>query len=334
MNQKKIAKLLHVSPSTVSKALSGNTEISRETSEMIQQFAIDTGYFKEKSKRKRDYTDNCSLLIALIVPEIMGFHYSSLITFMKNEIESRNGHVTIYISDFSNDKANDILKSIILHGAIDGIIMFDVPHITAKSNIPIVTVSPRKGSDFDSVIFDSKAIIEDAVSYLINLGHRKIGFVGETHTLRNQELFKETMKEKKLPVYERFIYTIPCRFEEIGERAAMKILSQKERPTALIAAYDEIAISLTSHLDRNGIKIPDDISVMGINNIPSAKHAQVPLTTIDTFSSEQYKAALDLLFDKILNETDSVKHITIQHKLIERETTKRLEETKDAKRHL
>jgi len=334
MNQKKIAKLLHVSPSTVSKALSGSTEISHKTSEMIQQFAIDAGYFKEKSKRKRDYTDNTSLLIALIVPEVMGFHYSTLITFMKNEIEARGGHVAIYISDFSNDKANDILKSIILHGAIDGIIMFGTPHITAKSNIPIVTVSPRRNSDFDSVMFDSKAIVKDAVSYLMDLGHRKIGFVGETRTLGNLELFKLTMKDRKLPVCDKFIYIMPCRFEEIGEQAAMKIIAQKDRPTALIAAYDEIAISLTGHLDRNGIKVPDDISVMGINNIPSAKHAQIPLTTIDTFSSEQYKSALDLLFDKILNETDSVKHITIQHKLIERETTKRLEVAKDAKRHL
>lgn len=334
MNQKNIARLLHVSPSTVSKALSGNTEISRETSEMIQQFAIDTGYFKEKSRRKRDYTDNASLLIALIVPEVMGFHYSSLITFMKNEIEARNGHVAIYISDFSNDKANDILKSIILHGVIDGIIMFGIPHITAKSNIPIVTVSPYKGSDFDSVMFDSKAIMKDAVSYLINLGHSKIGFVGETRTLKNLELFKATMVEKKLTVNDRFIYTIPCRFEEIGEQTAMKIISQKDRPTALIAAYDEVAISLISHLNRNGIRVPDDISVMGINNISSAKHAQIPLTTIDTFSSEQYKSALDLLFDKILNETNSVKHITIQHKLIERESTKRLEVAKDAKGHL
>ena len=334
MNQKKIAKLLHVSPSTVSKALSGSTEISHETTEMIQKFAIDTGYFKEKSKRKRDYTDNTSLLIALIVPEVMGFYYSTLITFMKNEIEARNGHVAIFISDFSNDKANDILKSIILHGSTDGIIMFGVPHLTAKSNIPIVMVSPHKENDFDSVSFDSKAIIEDAVSYLVNLGHRKIGFVGETHTLSSLHCFTATMKDNKLPVNDEFIYIIPCRFEEIGEQAAMKIISQKDRPTALIAAYDEVAISLTSHLDRNGIKVPDDISVMGINNISSAKHAQIPLTTIDTFSSEQYKSALDLLFDKILNETDSVKHITIQHKLIERETTKRLEATKDAKGHL
>lgn len=334
MNQRKIAGLLHVSPSTVSKALSGNTEISRETSEMIQQFAIDTGYFKEKNKRKRDYTDNASLLIAMIVPEVMGFHYSSLITFIKNEIEARGGHIAVYISDFSKDKANDILTSIILRGAIDGIIMVGSLVLTAKPNIPIVTVGTHGDGNFDSVAYDSEGIIRDAVSYLTNLGHRKIGFVGEVRTLGNLERFKIIMKEKKLPLNDKFIYIMPCRFEEIGEQAATKIISQKDRPTALIAAYDEVAISLTSHLDRNGIRVPDDMSVMGINNIPSAKHARIPLTTINTFSSEQYKAALDLLFDKILNETDSVKHITIQHKLIERETTKRLEVEKYAKGHI
>ena len=141
MNQRKIARLLNVSPSTVSKALSGSTEISHETVEMIQKIAMDTGYFKEKNKRKRDYTNNGSLLISLIVPEVLGFHYSSLVTLMKNEIEARGGHVAVYISDFSPEKANDILKSITLHGATDGIIMYGIPDKNIKPNIPVVTIT-------------------------------------------------------------------------------------------------------------------------------------------------------------------------------------------------
>lgn len=324
MNQKKLAQLLHVSPSTVSKALSGSSEISPETIEMIQQFAIDCGYFKEKRQRKRDYTNNGAILIALIVPEVMGFHYSHIITFIKNEIEARGGLVSVYISDFSNTKANTILNSIILQGSTDGVIMFGIPTLPAKPNIPIVTVGDTS-PEYDGVVYDYKKIIRDAVDHLSELGHKKIGFVGESNTLIKTEHFKDILKNKNMHVNEDFIYIIDSRFEEIGARAAEKILLQKEPPTALIAAYDEVAISLTGVLERNGIRVPDDISVMGINNIVSAEYAKIPITTIDTFSSEQYKSAVDLLFDKILNETESVKHITIHHKLVKRQTTKRLE---------
>lgn len=325
MNHKKLAKMLNVSPSTVSKALSGSTEISRETAERIQQLAIDVGYFKEKNKRKRDYTNNDSLFIALIVPEIMGYHYASIVTFFKNEIEARGGQVSIYISDFLNDKANQILKSIILHGAVDGVIMFGVPNLAVKPNIPIVTVNGFFTEDYDGVAYDFFEIMKDAVLHLSELGHKKIGFVGEPHTHKQLEYFKEIIKRENLCENDDFIYTIDSRFEEIGAQAAERIALQKDRPTALIAAYDEVAISLTGSLERKGIRVPDDISVMGINNISSTEYAQIPLTTIDTFSSEQYGNAVNLLFDKILNETESIRHITIQHKLIKRQTTKTLD---------
>lgn len=326
MNHKKLAEMLNVSPSTVSKALSGSTEISAETAEKIQKLAIEVGYFKEKNKRKRDYSNNSSLFIALIVPEIMGFHYASIVTFIKNEVEARGGNVSIYISDFSEEKANSILKSVILCGAVDGVIMFGTPKLSAKPNIPIVTIGTAATGDYDSITYDFSGIIKDAVHYLTELGHEKIGFVGEPHTISLMQCFKETMQSKNLCVKDEFIYTINSRFEEIGAKATEQISLQTDRPTAVIAAYDEVGISLTGSLERLGIHVPDDISVMGINNIPSTEYAQIPLTTIDTFSSEQYANAVSLLFDKILNETDSVKQITIRHKLIERQTTKALME--------
>ena len=68
MNHRKIAELANVSASTVSKALSGSTEISREVTERIRRIAIESGYFKEKTRRKREYNNNSSIFIALLVP--------------------------------------------------------------------------------------------------------------------------------------------------------------------------------------------------------------------------------------------------------------------------
>lgn len=322
MNHKKIAQLANVSASTVSKALSGSSEIKRETAEKIRRIAIDTGYFKEKSKRKREYANDTSFLIAVIVPEIMGFHYATIVTCIKDHVESKGGHIAIYISDFDPKKGTELLESIILHGGTDGVIMFSQPTRSFKPNIPIVCCCNAVDCGCDTIYCDSRAVIENAVGYLSKLGHTKIGYVGEPHTAAAAMYFEDAVKQNGLVYEKAYTYIIDARFEQIGHMAALEILKQESRPTAVIAAYDEVALGLISTLSHNGIRVPEDLSVMGINNIPSGAHAQIPLTSVDTFSEEQYKTAVDLLFDKISTESQTVRHITIEPQIIERETTK------------
>lgn len=322
MNHKKIAQLANVSASTVSKALSGSSEIKRETAEKIRRIAIDTGYFKEKSKRKREYANDASFLIAVIVPEIMGFHYATIVTCIKNHVESKGGHIAIYISDFDPQKGTELLESIILHGGTDGVIMFSKPTLSFKPNIPIVCCCNAVDCGCDTIYCDSRAVIEDAVGYLSELGHTKIGYVGEPHTATAAMYFEDAVKQNGLVYEKEYTYIIDARFEQIGHMAALEILKQKNRPTAVVAAYDEVALGLISTLSHNGIRVPEDLSVMGINNIPSGAHAQIPLTSVDTFSEEQYKTAVDILFDKISTESQTVRHITIEPQIVERETTK------------
>ena len=168
--------------------------------------------------------------------------------------------------------------------------------------------------------------MEDAIRFLLRRGHQRIGFVGETHTAAAESLFEEAMRKQGLPVREAYMYKVNARFEQIGHDAALQILAQTERPTAILAAYDEVAIGLVSTLMQHGVRVPDDISVMGINNIPSAAHAQIPLTSVQTFSEEQYATAVDVLYDRIRDENCPVRHIIIEHKIIERETTKAIGE--------
>ena len=322
MNHKKIAQLANVSASTVSKALSGSSEVNPETAERIRQIAIDVGYFKEKNTRRREYANDGSCLIAVIVPEIMGFHYATIVTSIKNQVERKGGQVAVYISDFDPQKGTELLKSIILHGATDGVIMFSQPTLSFKANIPIVCCCNAADCGCDTISCDMRTVIGDSVQYLLKLGHTKIGYIGEPHTISTAALFEDAIKRNGLVYQEEFTYIINARFEQIGHMAALKILEQESRPTAVITAYDEVALGLISTLSHNGIRIPEDLSVMGINNIPSAAHSLIPLTSVDTFSEEQYKTAVDLLFDKIYTEDKTIRHITIEPKIIERGSTK------------
>ena len=209
-----------------------------------------------------------------------------------------------------------------MHGGTDGVIMFSKPTLSFKPNIPIVCCCNAVDCGCDTIYCDSRAVIEDAVGYLSELGHTKIGYVGEPHTATAAMYFEDAVKQNGLVYEKEYTYIIDARFEQIGHMAALEILKQENRPTAVVAAYDEVALGLISTLSHNGIRVPEELSVMGINNIPSGAHAQIPLTSVDTFSEEQYKTAVDLLFDKISTESQTVRHITIEPQIVERETTK------------
>ncbi len=324
MNHKKIAELAYVSPSTVSKALSGSSEISKELADRIYRIAMDCGYFEEKKKRRRKYTNNESMLVAVLVPELLGSYYSETVTRLKNELEAKGAGVAIYVYDFDHTKMNDILRRIVLLGATDGVIIFDTPELSIEPNIPIVCIRNSEKSKYDSVGNDMVAVIYDCVRYLKESGHREIGFVGEPYTRYKYDAFEKALSENGLVLNKDFTHIVNTRLEAVGVEAAKKILAAKEKPTAIIAAYDVIALSLIHELTESGINVPEDISVMGINNISAAAYAQVPLTTVDLFSEEQYRTAVQILFDKIADESDAVKHITVEHKIVERASVKKI----------
>ena len=324
MTHKKIAELAHVSTSTVSKALSGNPEISFELAERIKKIAIECGYFKEKRKR-RIKTPGKQPIIAVVCPEIISVFYSSIITKLKKEIEDRGGYIAVYIYDFDLDKMNRIIKTLTLKGDCDGIITFSPPEVSASQNMPIVCLCSNHSDNFkpfDFVGVNYKKVIFDAVEYFKKLGHTKIGIATELFTTSNVEYFKEALNYNGIKIYDEYIYISHERFDKAGSDIAVQIQKSGNPPTAVLAAYDEIAMSLIHELSKNGVSVPDDISIMGIDDIPYASYANLPLTTINLFPEEQHSIAVKILFNRIYNEDAPLQQVTIQHKIIERETTK------------
>ena len=108
-------------------------------------------------------------------------------------------------------------------------------------------------------------------------------------------------------------------------KIAETISKHEEKPTAIVTAYAEIGIGLIHELINRGISVPDDISVIARNNIPSCEYAQVPLTCFDLFDQEVALAATELLYDKIFKNTNAVKHVVINYQLIERNSVKTID---------
>lgn len=320
MTYKKIAEMANVSTSTVSKALSGSKEVREELRDEIVKIAIEQGYFEEKGRRKVEYKTRDSICIAIICPEIISIAYAGIITVMKKAIEEKGGLVSIYVYDFDVAKLDKIIESITVRNSADGIILFPIEAYVTDQSIPMIGLC-NYDCDYDTVYCDVDAYFSDIVKYLKNLGHEKIAFVGEENTPSKLQAYRRSLEKNGIAYEEDLVYMIEKRFEDIGYEAAEEMLQSGQLPTAVICAYDEIALAMIHSFREKGIQIPEQISIIGINDIPMAAYAQIPLTTVRIFWEDQGIIAVNLLYDKIMEKTQFIQHITIKHKLIEKKST-------------
>lgn len=316
MTHKEIAQIAHVSVSTVSKALSGSKEVSEEVASEIRRIAMEIGYFKKKNKRKIESISPERIRVAIICPEIISIFYSRCVEMLKSEIEDRGGSVIVHISDFGRDNVNKMIDDIVIKGDAEGVILLKEPG-RACENIPIVVFGDSQTVGSVGVVYNS---IDLLMNYLYELGHRKIGYAGEFYTVDKNNHFIEFLDKYGLEYNPDYCIITDKRFEKSGFLAAKKYLESEDRPTAIIAAYDEIALGMIFELKRNGIRIPEDVSIVGIDDIPYASYSQPPLTTVRLYGEERCRLAVNMLYDKIFGDSDTIQHVFAENKLIVRDS--------------
>ncbi len=319
---KRISEVARVSESTVSKALSGSAEISQITAEKIRSIACELGYYSDKRALRREYSGTFSPHIAIICPEIVSIFYSSIAESLIDKITSMGGRATVMISRFGAEEVKAIADSVARNPDFDGIISMHEFVPSQKLNIPVVFLSSAKRIDFgDKVYCDSDRDIEIAVEHLISSGHRTIGFGGEMRTAGKEEKFREILKKNNLIVYEEYIYRTQKRFYDSGRECFEKYKqSNVLLPDAIVFAYDEIALGFMDAARRHGIKIPEDVSVVGINNTPFCDVSVPALTSVANWRPKLADKAYELLISRILGSEIPPQSICYESELIVRES--------------
>ena len=319
MNLNTLAKLAGVSVATVSKAFSGREEISAETRERIFSIARAHGCFDKYNKNKFD-----KKVIAVICPELNSDYYNAFITILNREIEAQGGLMTVSVHNFSNEKTEELFAYYSSYCKADGIIVVS-PH--EKLGNPLMTPAVAIGSstrhkNMDSIHIDLGEAITEAIGFLKAKGHTRIGFVGESLTKGKEALFRSAMQSSFLSVQERWIKTGEGRFEKAGITATEALLSESELPTAILASYDNIAIGVIKALREHGIRVPEDVSVIGMDDITIAPFLETSLSSVRTHTDEACRIAVELIMKKLENQYYSVRQdITIPSEFIPRDSS-------------
>lgn len=314
-----IAQLAGCSVSTVSKAFSGSKEISVATQERIFTIAKEHGifdkYYKDKFHKR---------VIAVICPEIISNYYSVLISILNREIESRGCVMALSLSNFEENRIEELFTYYSSYNNVDGIFVIGTaPALKNPTRIPAVILGKSTPvENFDIITINFETAIDNAIEYLKSQGHTRIGFGGEKLTKPKQDKFEKAIRKALLPLDKKHIKCSDRRFEDAGVDLANQWLAQKEFPTAILVAYDYIAIGLMKTLKENGIHIPEDISIIGMDDIGIDPYLEVPLSTIRIHHTKMCRLAIDLIMKKMENpyyHTNQV--ITIETEFIPRNSS-------------
>ena len=319
MTMRELAKLCNVSVSTVSKAFLEADDVSEDTKKHIFDIAKKNGcygkFYKGKYHKK---------IIAIICPELEGLYYTSYINQLKKLMEKSDCICLVSTDDFSASKQAELIEYYASYLKVDGLIVFGFKTDLKKGyDIPIVSMLSGKNDYVDSVRTDLRSAIFEAVETMIFYGHKKIAFLCEELTSGKCEIFEESIKR-----YKKCEYTIiksKERFEKAGVDGVRQLLDNKTDFTALVCAYDNIAFGAIKQLKKSGLKVPEDVSVVGIDNITTSEYAETSLTTIDTKVDEICGIAWDLMMKKLENKYyKSKQNVIIKSKLIIRESIRKI----------
>ena len=312
MTMKKLAELSGVSVSTVSKAFSGSRELSEEKRRHIFDIAKKYGCFDKYYKGAYN-----GRVVAVICPEYKSGFYSELLSLLDRELSKRNTLMVCSCTDFKEDKAYELLSYYTLFSKADGIISLAYINTDQKFSIPIVALG--ESEEFDSVRISEEEAVQEAIRHLKENGHRSIAFIGESLTESRHKSFLAAMKKNLLPVNDELVIIGESRFEECGYDSMNKLLAGDTRPTAVIAAYDNIAFGAMKSITEHGLKIPDDISLVGFDNNRISPYLDIPLSSVTSYNEDLCEIIVNLLFERMDHKTGP-KTINISKDIIFRDS--------------
>src|SRR5512143_1500709 len=286
---KDIAARAGVSHSTVSRALHNSPLIAGETVERIRELASEMGY--SPSAAARALKTQRSQVLGVILSSIDDPFFSEILQGIEDGIQGSGYSLFIGAGHRAPEREREIARTMVEHRA-DGVILCSTSLSGGHSaqllqyGVPMVVINNQAAEDFRySIYHDDVDGSRQVTRHLIQLGHRKIAYIGNSLSGRTTQDrlagFRQEMEAAGLPVPGEHIHQVAGGEPESGLAALGHFLKLHDRPTAYVCYNDLVAIGVLKGLQQSGLRIPQDISVSGFDNIKFSAHTNPALTTLD-----------------------------------------------------
>lgn len=331
---KDIANNVGVSIATVSRVLNldETLNVSDETRKKVLEVAEKLNYITIKERKNRGKVYNIGIIYwyndtqEINDPYFLSIRMAVERKCSEEEVNFKNVDFQRVLNGNFNDYTN--LDGIIAIGIFDD---SDIEKMRKISkNIVFIDSSPNEKM-YDSVVVDFKNAVKESMEYLYSLGHRKIGYIGGICYSRSEKSVFVNYREKTYKEFMKNIggfkeeWVLKGRFSpDDGYKLMKKALSQEERPTAFFVASDPMAIGAYKAAFELGVKIPQDISIIGFDDIYTAQFLTPPLTTVKVHKDIMGEIAVETLLDRIRKKRTIGRKIVLSTELIERESCRKV----------
>ena len=327
---KDIAQIVGVSVMTVSKALRDEPDVSAATKAKIKKLATDMGYVPDSSAQ--GLRTKTSRLFGLVIPTTTNPIYARIV-FAIEERAHELGYDLLLCHTYNKPEREDACLRRLLSRRVDGLFIAPVYRFEAEAriyqeiiarNTPTVLLGAPASfcKTFPAIEIEELVASYTATKHLLGLGHKKIAYLtGPTSAPWAHERFegfRRALREVNLEVDDKLVFQAGSTIED-GTKAALQLLNEGAQPTAIMAVNDLVAIGCAETLLQQGLKIPEDISLVGFGNILTAEHYRVPLTTVRQPKFRLGTAAVETMMKIIRGEKYQLKRLAAE--LVERKST-------------
>lgn len=336
MNIAKFAKIAGVSTATVSMVFNDDKRISDATKQRVLEIAKQYNYRPSsiaKSLRHKKTRTMC-----LMLPDIINPFFPGILKGVE-EVAMDNNYAVIFCSFDEQKEKESVYSEMLKDRWIDGIIFSGVTGSKEEENfikgyieknIPIVFVDRGLEGHFNNIVkIDNYEAGYKATKFLLDLGHRRIAFVNgppDINILKKRRYgYIRALKDHDVDIDDSLIIE-----GEISTKTAKiaveQLLELKQSPTAIFTTSDLVAIAIQTELQKRGLNIPNDMSIMGFDDLPISSIVNPALTTVAQPFLEMGKEAMKLLLSLIEEQMSLERKILINTRIIVRESTKKVGE--------
>jgi LacI family transcriptional regulator len=315
-----------VSVATVSKVLNQRYGVAAATLERVQAVIEELGY--EASLVAQSLRNHRTNVIGILVADLEPFS-TELLKGAADAIRGSGFELVVYSAGGRSDDQAGWEKRYVsrLSGTlVDGaLLVTPAVQLDAQPGTPVVAVDPHTGpATLPTIDADSLRGALLATEHLLSLGHRRIALLTGRPDLRSAQLretgYRRALANADVQVDESLI-RLGAYDAEISRRSAHELLTRTDRPTAVFAANDVSAIATVEAASALGLRVPEDLSVVGFDNIPESALCTPPLTTVDQPIREMGRRAIMLLIRLINGEEPGETHLTLDTSLVVRRST-------------
>jgi LacI family transcriptional regulator len=315
-----------MSPSTVSRVVNGKKHVNSAKREQILKLIEETGYVPNQAARsmvlKRSFT------VGIVIPDTFNMFQRELFSIIERYLESFGYHTLFFFVKFE-DTSEEACLNRLKAEKLDGVIMLhEIKNpvfydYLAKTGLPVVSATFRYPG-IPAIHVNEEQASMDAVNHLIGLGHRKIMMIsgdGFTFGRQRAEGFFQALTVADIPWDGSRVVFVRHYIPEFGMYGMRELLLKGRNFTALFAATDELAVGAIRVLKDEGIRVPEDVSVVGFDDIDIADYMIPRLTTVQQPLKEIGEQTALILHRSINGQKSTEDDVTLPYKLIIREST-------------